>query len=402
LAAVSIPTDFLPAPTEARAVTDVPTLPNPDLTLGDDNKPRWNQPDFRRHGFHNLHRLARYVSSFRSARVMTLTKQTDLRIADLESVRHLTSIPEFSAMVVVRGAHMLFERYAPDFGPLQPHSIQSISKTMMNLIIGRMVEEGRIDPNRRIGDYLPWIGSGYRSATVQQALNMDVVNDYSEDYADAYASVYRHEEAEGWRLPADSAPEVSTRGFVATIESDDTTNDSGAAIYKSANSDVLALLAESVSGRPLRSFVADIADSAGLEGSLHVTTDREGMPWAAGGACLTARDLARYGSIFVRRGRGIDGRAIGGEAFIEAALRQGIPMPPPPQRRYSNQLMTDGRWVGHGGYGGQFMLADLTSGVVGVYFSVMENKDGYDADFYLPVIGMLSDVGRLDFAPGRP
>jgi CubicO group peptidase (beta-lactamase class C family) len=383
-------------------MTDVPTHSNPDLTLVADNKARWNLPDHRRYGFHNLHRLARYGTSFRAARVMTLAKRIDLRIGAMEPVRRLTSNPEFSAMVVLRGSHILHERYASDFGPDRPHSIQSISKTMLNLIIGRLLEDGRLDLGRRVGEYLPWIGTGYAGASLQQVLNMDDANDYSEDYADANSTVFQHEEAMGWRLPADPAREHSMRSFIAGITSADTTNRSGASMYKSANTDVLAMVAEAVSGRPMRAFLADIADAAGLEGSLYMTTDREGFPTADGGVCLTARDLARYGSLFVRRGRGVDGRQIGSAAFIEGALGQGIPMPAPRDwLRYSNQTNTDGRWVGHGGYGGQYMIADLTSGVVGVFFSVLENKDAYDADYYIPVIRMLSDIGRLEFDPSK-
>ena len=43
------------------------------------------------------------------------------------------------------------------------------------------------------------------------------------------------------------------------------------------------------------------------------------------------------------------------------------------------------------------MIADLTSGVVGVFFSVLEDKDGYDTNYYVPVIRMLSDIGRMSF-----
>ncbi len=71
-------------------------------------------------------------------------------------------------------------------------------------------------------------------------------------------------------------------------------NHDGQLQYKDANTDVLGWIAERVSGRPLRAFLADIADAAGLEGALHVTTDREGVPSLHGGASLTARDLARY------------------------------------------------------------------------------------------------------------
>jgi hypothetical protein len=40
------------------------------------------------------------------------------------------------------------------------------------------------------------------------------------------------------------------------------------------------------------------------------------------------------------------------------------------------------------------MVADLTSGVVGVFFSVLEDKDAYDASYYPPIIRMLADIAR--------
>ena len=33
--------------------------PNPDLVVLKENRPRWNQPETRRHGFHNFYRLPR-------------------------------------------------------------------------------------------------------------------------------------------------------------------------------------------------------------------------------------------------------------------------------------------------------------------------------------------------------
>jgi len=379
-------------------MSQIASEPNPDLLVGADNKARWNQPDHRRHGFHNLYRLARYATSYRAGRVMSLHKRADLRIADMESVRRLTSLPWFSAMAVVRGNDVLYERYAPDFGPDRPHSIQSISKTMLNLILGRLLDDGKIELGRKVADYLPWIGSGYAGSTLQQVMNMDVANDYSEDYSDSHSTVFAHEEAMALRLPATAGREHTMRSFLPTITSRDTTNRTGHADYKSANTDVLAMVVEAASGRPMRTYLADIADAAGIEGCLHMTTDREGFPTADGGVCVTARDLARYGSIFVRRGKGIDGQPIGSASLIERSLKGGVPMPTPRDwLRYSNQTNTDGRWLGHGGYGGQYMIADLTSGVVGVFFSVLEDKDAYDASYYVPIIKMLSDIGRLEF-----
>jgi CubicO group peptidase (beta-lactamase class C family) len=371
------------------------TYPNPDLALLGDNKPGWNQPARRRDGFHHLHRVARYGLTFRARNVLRLETRAELAIATRDDVRALTALPWFSAMVVARGPYVLFERYAPDFGPDRPHSIQSITKTMLNLIVGRLVEEGRIDPSRPVGEYLPEIGSGYATAAVQQVLDMDVANDYTEDYADTASTVFAHEEAMGLRLPADPAAEMTMRGFLPTITSSDTANRTGQAQYKSANTDVLAWVAERAGGRPLRSFLADITDAAGFEGALHITTDRDGVPTMDGGASLTARDLARLALLFVRRGAGAAGGSVGSAAFIDATRGRGVPMPPPREwLRYSNQTNTDGRFLGHGGYGGQYMVADLTSGTVGVFFSVLEDKDAYDASYYPPIIRMLADIAR--------
>ena len=45
----------------------VPSYPNPDLVLGPDQRPAWNQPEARRHAFHHLHRLTRYGHRFRAS-----------------------------------------------------------------------------------------------------------------------------------------------------------------------------------------------------------------------------------------------------------------------------------------------------------------------------------------------
>src|SRR5690349_14994456 len=104
------------------------TIANPDLIVSDSNLARWACADERRKGWHCLHEIARYSVGFRAARVLVLKKRMDLRIAELDLVKHLTSLPWFSAMVVLQGQHITYERYAADFGPLSPHSVQSISK----------------------------------------------------------------------------------------------------------------------------------------------------------------------------------------------------------------------------------------------------------------------------------
>lgn len=376
----------------------ITTIANPDLEVIQGNKARWSHADHRRWGMHNLHRIARYGLALRAARVMPLEKRADLRIAGLDAVRHFTSVPAFSAMVVVRGQYILFERYAADFGADRPHSIQSITKTTLNLIAGRLVGQGALDLSRPVTHYIPEIGSGYAAATVQQVLNMDVCNEYSQDFADPKATYYRHEEAMGWRLPRDPGHEQTQRHFVTQLHSADTTNRTGAAQYKDATADIAGWVAERASGRPLRAFLADIVDAAGLAGTFHITTDREGFPTVDGGACLTARDLARYFSIFVRRGRGLAGEEVGSAEFIDRTMRGGIPMPNPSEwLRYSNFTMILNRTLGHGGWGGQWALANLDTGTVAVYFSVLQDAHGGTRGYMAPIVRMLEAVTGPEF-----
>ena len=166
----------------------MPVYANQDLVSQPGEMEGWNSPHNRRASFHNLHRIVRYGFSVRAPEVLKLTSCTDERIAQLDSVQKLCNANIFSAMVVLRDEQLVHEQYAPDFAPHQAHTIMSITKTMTHLIVGRCVEDGLIDLNAKVRDYLPEIGSGYADAAIQNVLDMNVVNDYSEDYSDPHTT----------------------------------------------------------------------------------------------------------------------------------------------------------------------------------------------------------------------
>ena len=369
--------------------------PNPDLAVDPDGRTRWNAAPQRRNGFHNLHRITRYAQSFRADRVLDLRLAADISVSAREDVQRLTALPWFSAMAVTEGNRLIHEAYAADFGPDQPHTIMSISKMAVNLIIGSLWESGRLRLDETIGEILPWIGPGYHGATLQNVLNMNIRNGYDEDYSNPHTTAFLHEAATGGRLP--EGQETDNRSFLAGIGlapgAANTSNPGGLCLYKSANTDVLAAVAEVRGDRPLGLWLADLADAAGVEGALHMATDRTGFPSFSGGICLTARDLCRYGALFARNGTGADGRPFGSARFLAATLKGGLPMPSPRSHlRYSNQTNTDGTWVGHGGYGGQYLVANPATGRVACFLSVLQDRDGYVSGYYPPIIAMLAEI----------
>jgi CubicO group peptidase (beta-lactamase class C family) len=351
-----------------------------DLTVAENGYTTWNTPERRRATFRSLRDTCRYGITIRAPRVRELERDIDLRVGELPTVRQMTTARPFCALVVVRDGAIVYEQYAADFPPEQLHTIMSISKTTMTLVVGKLVEEGRIDLGARVSEYLPEIGSGYAAATIQQVLDMDVVNAYSEDYTDPGSSAFEQEVSFGWRLPPEGQPEPTLREFLLGIRSDDVRNLSGETLYKSANTDVLGWIVERVSGRDLRDHLIEIAEAAGIEHTMFVSTDRAFTPMVNGGLSLSARDLARYGMLFTTGGAGVDGLRVGSRAFLDAAkTNRGTRRPD--GTRYSNQVVTNGRWVAHGGYGGQWMAADERSGVVVAFFSVLENRSASDAAY---------------------
>ncbi len=358
-------------------------IPNPDLTVGDDNKQRWNQPAHRRHGFHNAHRLFRRTYMVRSRNVLKLNAAPDAVLAAVPELQSLTQHDAFSALSIVRGNEILFEDHAPDFDVLNPHSIQSITKMHIHLIVGRLMARGLLDLQKTVDHYLPNIGLGYATAKLQDLLDMNISNDFSEDYSNPSSDCYTEEIALGWRLPADGVDETNLHDFVHQISGGDLQNRLPYAQYKSANTDVLTLICASVCEGSLLDEIDVIADAVGYEGAFHISLSPERLPAFSGGGCLSARDLARFGQLIARGGQHIHGRKFANAEFLGSSLNRKAPVLPPPKNwlRYSNHLMTDGRLVCHAGYGGQFLMVDTKNGISCAYLSVLENEAGYDEGY---------------------
>ena len=367
--------------------------PNAHLTVGADHKQRWNQAAHRRYGFHHAHELFRQGLMFRSSATLQLRHSRDDRIGRIPSLAELMEHRAFSAFAAARDDRLLFEAYADDFPPGQPHSIQSITKTTVHLMLGQAVAAGIFDLDKPVRHYLPAIGGGYAGAALQAVADMAVSNAYTEDYDDPLSDAYLYEVALGWRLPDSTAQDIGIRDYVARIggggQAGGTTVD-----YKSANTDVLGWVLEATTGMPLRRQLAAIADAAGFEGAFHISCDRNGVPALSGGGCLAVRDLVRLGLLYARVANGE--RVVGDPGFMLSSMSRAAPRFAAPREhiRYSNHLFTNGRWIGHAGYGGQFLMVEPSTGAACAFLSVLENDAGYDEAYMIRVVAALDAVLR--------
>ena len=373
--------------------------PNPTLVTIRDNKAKWNLPEYRREGYRNLNRINRYGLFLRSDQVLQLDKNIKHEIEKIPLVQKMTNHKSFCSLVVGRDQDILLEKYADDFSELQPQTIMSISKMYLNLFVGELVEKKKLDLSKKISFYLPNIGSGYANATIQNILNMNVDNLYTEDYTDAFSSSFAHESVGGWRLPEALNDNENQEEFLNKIKATneiDPTNQSEFAKYKSANSDVIGILIEKVSGIPLRDWVLSAVEAAGFEDALYMATDRAGMPWMSGGGCLIPRDFLRMGLLFSRKGLGVSDRSIGSANFIDETLKflgpKYMTLTNNSSVYYANQTMKSEDWIGHSGYGGQFLMINLKTKIAAGFFSVIETESATDETYKIDMIQMLEDI----------
>ena len=370
-------------------------ISNPDLTVGKNNKQRWNQANHRRLGFHNAYKLFRRAFMVRSRNVLLLESSPNPDIQKHSQLKKLMNETAFSALCIIRDNQILMEAAASDFSTSQPHSIQSITKLHIHIIIGQLISQGILSLEAKVRDYLPDIGTGYAEASLQSLLDMTVNNNFSEDYSDPHSDCYTEEIALGWRLPSNNMVKESTlveftNGITGYSDEEKVT----VAQYKSANTDVLTRILAKMSPKSLTKHIEEIADAIGYEGSFHISLSPDGYPAFSGGGCMSARDLARFGLLFSRDGLDIQGLEFANSSFISESLSRSAPSLSQPKEwlRYSNHLMTDGRVVGHAGYGGQFLLVDTVTNTSFAFLSVLENEDGYDDAYMGEVASTLRDI----------
>ena len=113
------------------------------------------------------------------------------------------------------------------------------------------------------------------------------------------------------------------------------------------------------------------------------------MPATMGGLILTTRDYARYGMLLRDGGKGINGKMVGGgESFLKQTLsHSGAPMGLE-NFRYSNSTYTNGRFIAHAGWGGQYLYVDPKQDLVIAFHSTLENDSGITGD-YASLLGMM-------------
>lgn len=195
------------------------------------------------------------------------------------------------------------EQYRNDLAAHRPHILMSVSKSITALIVGILVEQGKLDPAQGITHLIPEVkGSAFADCTLQHLLDMTVGIDFTEDYLAAAGLITEYREVSGWKPPSNPKKPGDLRSWLTTLKKK---GKHGAEFhYVSPCTDLLGWVLERASGVPFAELVSrELWQKMGAEFDGYVTVDRFGAARAAGGVCLTLRDLARVGQMMLENGQ---------------------------------------------------------------------------------------------------
>ena len=203
-----------------------------------------------------------------------------------------------TGFLVLHNDQIVVERYFHEADQNSKFVSQSLSKSIVSILIGAAVEEGAIksveDP---VTKYLPYLSeSGYRNVTVKNLLQMSSGVNYSEDYRDPKSGAALIGAALLTGNP-------TFKNYAQSIQP--TATPPGTKFeYQSVNTQVLGLLLEKVTGKRLNEYAQEKLWSRIGAQSDAFFYESKNQPDTCAFACFnaTVRDYARVGLMMLQGG----------------------------------------------------------------------------------------------------
>jgi len=237
---------------------------------------------------------------FGTVHIMGAKKPAELSVADTpfdieQELRKGWTFVESLASTQTKGFlllkknEILGEFYDNGFSHDQTQLLQSSSKTYAGIIVSKLIDAGKINPDASVESYLAdFKGSAIGKAKVQHVLDMTSGLLPATDYHVPGGEAFMFEIEQGLK-PGDPT------GHRKAVISAKTQNAPGEVYtYNDKNTDLLAMLAEGVTGQPFNKLLSDLFNEFGATstGSIALTVDGTASP--SYGISCTLRDYGLF------------------------------------------------------------------------------------------------------------
>lgn len=303
-----------------------PPPPELQVTLGN-----WRKPPFNKWSFNHVCEIVpsaeipndpQHVRDLPSAPYdfAKLRINDQKNSYDLISFLHSTDTDGF---IVVRGGKVIYEFYDNGMTRETPHIFMSVSKSVLGLIVGILEQQGTLDLNALVTDWIPEIeNTAYAGATLRDLLDMRAGVLFDEDYLASAGPIIEYRKAQNWDPLAPGEKPSDLRTFFACLLDKDGRHRERFH-YVSPNTDLMGWVIERASGVRYADLVSELLwRPMGAARSAYITVDRLGAPRCAGGFCGTTRDLARLG-LLLAEGGAYAGKQIVPLSWVEDIIANG-------------------------------------------------------------------------------
>jgi CubicO group peptidase (beta-lactamase class C family) len=281
---------------------DTPEQKNDSRSLVETTLANWRTSPICKWAFHHVREVVPSAEIRNDPQLIWSLKEQapPFETAALKSLINETST---DAVVIIHDNKIIFESYHNGMGPDDQHILFSVSKSILGLITGCLIRDDIIKESDLITDYLPeMLGTAYDRASIRDALDMRVGVYFDEDYTAQDGPIIDYRYAANWNPTPESKVAITLKSFLASLKHSDGPH-GGDLHYVSPNTDLLAWLFERASGKRYTDLLSDyLWKPIGSERSAYITVDRIGGMRAAGGICMTPRDLGRLGMLVAQNG----------------------------------------------------------------------------------------------------
>lgn len=282
------------------------------------------------------------------------------------------------ACIVLHDGRIVYEKY-PTIRPNDIHIVMSVTKAFVLTALAILEDQGKIDLNKPVENYLPELkGSDWAGTKVRYLVDMCSGMEGVENTEDAYRNPkhkeFQLEAALGWQpRTAPELPEAARRGdlfgMLKEIKRQRPAGEEWA--YTSSNTVVLGEIVARVSGRPLADTISDLIWSKiGAERDALITTNEHGNPMSGAGMAATLRDIARFGLAYTKNPPPNQSRIIS-EAILKRIFGGSDAKPDEHGmllKRYQWDMISAAGELAKGGWAGQLLYINRDKNVVVAYF----------------------------------
>ncbi|MBR3284847.1 MAG: serine hydrolase [Bacteroidales bacterium] len=240
----------------------------------------------------------------RAATPQTIQDAVNSLLADDEADPSVT----FESLMILKHGDVLYENWYGDAAPDKPHAMHSVSKSFTATAIGMLVDQGKLSVTDKVIDFFPdqlpeEISDNLKAMTVKDLLTMNC----------GHETEVNRRNADDWVTAFLAHPVTKTPGTWYC--------------YNSMGTYMLSAIAQKLCGQKINDFL-----TPRLWEKLHIAVPEweespQGINAGGWGLYLKTEDMAKFGQLFLQKGKW-NGEQLISEKWVAEASKYQVPSVP--------------------------------------------------------------------------